>query len=71
MHLPRLTSTHARTHVNIAPLSETDREEAQGILKYGADEDVVVSAFNVNMLRQHVRTLRPGTWLNDEVGWVG
>lgn len=37
------------------------------LLYQGRDLDVISNAFNVDMLRQHLRTLEPGTWLNDEV----
>ncbi len=55
-------------HPPTAPLTEAEQEEALRILRQGGDMDTVVSAFNVQMLRQHLRTLRPRTWLNDEVG---
>ena len=51
----------------LAPLPEEEQEEVRLILRNGRDADIVVNGFNVDILRQHLRTCRPGTWLNDEV----
>jgi hypothetical protein len=59
--------THHEHTNQTAPLTEEEQQEAQRILRQGGDLDIVVSAFNVDMLRQHLHTLRPRTWLNDEV----
>ena len=34
-----------------------------------AGPEMVVSAFNVDIKRHDIQTLKPGAWLNDEVGY--
>lgn len=74
--VPSLGNRTLRDNSYTAPLTEEEREEVRLLLYQGRDLDVISSAFNVDMLRQHLRTLEPGTWLNDEVWacvrlWVG
>jgi hypothetical protein len=52
----------------LAPLSAEQVSQAQALLDTGGAGDIVVKGFNVDLSRNKLRTLRPGTWLNDEVG---
>ena len=41
--------------------------QATAVLEQGADGDVLVSCFNVDLTRKDIRCLVDGEWLNDEV----
>eukprot|EP00928_Gymnodinium_smaydae_P096842 TRINITY_DN8634_c0_g1_i1.p1 TRINITY_DN8634_c0_g1~~TRINITY_DN8634_c0_g1_i1.p1 ORF type:complete len:456 (+),score=101.28 TRINITY_DN8634_c0_g1_i1:39-1370(+) len=51
----------------IRPLSAEERRLASEALDGGNPKDVLVSRFSVDLTRQQIECLLPGTWLNDEV----
>jgi len=51
----------------MARLTDQDQEEIHRLLRQGRDTDVVVSGFNVDILRCDIRTCAPSMWLNDQV----
>lgn len=54
-----------RSHV--PSLTAEEREVAEKSLDDGADSEVLVSRFNVDVTRKQLACLKPAQWLNDEV----
>src|SRR3546814_18448611 len=48
------------------PLDHEDDNAVLEALSDGADDEVLISKFNVDMTREKLACLRPQTWLNDE-----
>merc|ERR1711885_12690 len=51
----------------VPDLSPQEAKQADDALGGGSPRDVLVSRFSVDLTREKIESLLPGTWLNDEV----